>query len=107
MAGDELSASLALRLQQYTASFPDFPKNFTLPSLQDPNYVPPKRARGPLVFCYASISLATVLVLLRLYVRKFSQMKFGLDDWLIIPALVGLYRCLHSPDIPDTLFRFY
>jgi hypothetical protein len=73
---------------QYAMTFSDFPINFTDPALIDPNYIPPQRGESLKIFCYAAASVSLVIVCLRLYVRKFVQKHFGLDDWLILPALV-------------------
>ncbi|KAF1812341.1 hypothetical protein P152DRAFT_33130 [Eremomyces bilateralis CBS 781.70] len=76
-------------LLKYAATFPDFPKNFTVPSLLDPNYVPPNRSRPLEVLCYCLAGITTVVVLLRLWVRMRVQRRmFGMDDWLIIPGQI-------------------
>lgn len=85
---DGVSIGKLLALLQYGARFPDFPENFTLPSL-DPNYVPPQNHVRLERFCYFMLALAVVTVLLRLWIRYFKQpTKLGLDDWLMIPALI-------------------
>ncbi|KAF3309432.1 hypothetical protein TWF173_010898 [Orbilia oligospora] len=51
-------------------------------------YVPPDK--GNIVFIVATISIAVALVLVggRLYTRKVYSGKLGLDDWMIIPAMI-------------------
>ncbi|KAF3083319.1 hypothetical protein TWF102_000728 [Orbilia oligospora] len=51
-------------------------------------YVPPDK--GNIVFIVATISMAVALVLVggRLYTRKIYSGKLGLDDWMIIPAMI-------------------
>ncbi|KAF3925748.1 hypothetical protein ABW20_dc0100335 [Dactylellina cionopaga] len=65
------------------AVFKSLPTNITSKS-----YVPPDK--GNLVFIVAVLSMAVALVLvgMRLYTKKVYGGKFGLDDWMIIPAIV-------------------
>jgi hypothetical protein len=82
-----LPASLA-SLLQYEEHFPDFPKNFTLPpGLMGSNYKAPNHANAALVFTWIMIIVNPIMVFARLYVRK-AKNSLGLDDWIIIPALV-------------------
>jgi hypothetical protein len=81
--------SKVVALLNYASSFPDFPKNFTLPALVDPNYVPPNKSHPLEMLCYVMAALTTVTVVLRLWIRRrVKGMVFGADDWLIIPGQV-------------------
>ena len=58
-----------------------------------PNYINPI-TRGPgliIVECIA-LSVAMVCLLLRLYVRAFLMRNTGLDDWIMVAAMVGTRR---------------
>ncbi|KAF1808895.1 hypothetical protein P152DRAFT_476982 [Eremomyces bilateralis CBS 781.70] len=78
-----------IALLEYGATFPDYPKNFTLPGLLDPNYVPPNKSRPLEVLCYCLAAISTIVVFLRLWIRKrVKGMMFGWDDWLIIPGQI-------------------
>jgi hypothetical protein len=73
----------------YAATFPDFPQNFTPPSLLDPHYVPPNRSHSIIIYAYFMIGFTTLAVIFRLWVRKTVKgMVFGWDDYLILPAQV-------------------
>jgi hypothetical protein len=79
-----------IALLNYASKFPDFPKNFSPPSLTDPNYVPPTNYTGLEVFAYVMAPLTTIAVISRLWIRKrVKGMLFGWDDWLAIPGQVG------------------
>jgi hypothetical protein len=84
-------------LLAYASTFPDFPKPFTIPSLTDPNYVPPNRSGPLLIYCYFMLGFTTLVVGLRLWIRKrVKGMIFGWDDWLIIPGQVrykNIFMC--------------
>lgn len=76
-------------LLKYASTFPDFPENFTLPALLDPNYVAPHNSLALEVLCYVVAALSTITVVLRLWIRKrMKGMQWGWDDWLIIPGQV-------------------
>jgi hypothetical protein len=84
----ELTELLAY-LEWGNRTFADFPKNFTVPWLLDPNYVPPYRSHGSLVAACASMAVAFIVVVARLLTRLFrGKNRFGLDDWLILPGFV-------------------
>jgi hypothetical protein len=73
----------------YDATFSDFPPGFYPPLYVDATYVPPDRSRAVLLVGIIGISVATVVVIARLAIRVFyRRLKLGLDDILIIPALV-------------------
>ncbi|KAK6535703.1 hypothetical protein TWF694_002153 [Orbilia ellipsospora] len=57
-------------------------------SASAPNYVPPNRGNEVLIVAIVSMSLAVIMVVLRLYTRKVYAGRFGWDDWLIIPATI-------------------
>jgi hypothetical protein len=77
------------QLLAYAARFPDFPKGFVPPSLTDPNYVPPNKSRPLLLYAYFMVGFTTVAVILRLWIRKWVKgMRFGWEDYLIIPGQV-------------------
>jgi len=84
---------LQLQFQQYAGSFHDAPKNFTPPAYLDPNYVPPRRDAPLTVFTIICLVVMPMIVGTRLYVRLVLQKRFGLDDWLIIPALMVSMAC--------------
>lgn len=48
--------------------------------------------RGQQVLAVSGVftSLATILAALRLYTRSYIVKQMGADDWIIIPAVVGL-----------------
>jgi hypothetical protein len=76
-------------LLKYASSFPDYPKNFVPPGLLDPNYVPPTNYARLEMYTYCMTVLMTVIVCVRLWIRKrVKGMVFGWDDWLVIPGLV-------------------
>jgi len=76
-------------LLEYAMQFPDFPKNFSIPSLADPNYEPPDRGPPIEKYAYAMMGLTTWTVIARLWIRKrVKGMVFGWDDWLIIPGQI-------------------
>jgi hypothetical protein len=75
----------------FTTTFPDYPSGFIFPAALDHNYVPPNRARFVMLVGTIGISLATFIVILRLAIRMcYKHARLGMDDILIIPALVSL-----------------
>jgi hypothetical protein len=75
----------------YASRFPDYPANFTVPALTDPDYVVPYRGHVPFYLAIASMILAFGVVLARLLARRFNRtLKFGWDDWVIMFATVSL-----------------
>jgi len=99
---EELLAMLA-----YESRFPDFPKNFTLPYLTNPHYVPPTNCIRLEVFAYVMAVFTTSSVVGRLWIRKkVKRMVLGMDDWLVIPGQVrheGYCICVAAE---LTQFRF-
>jgi hypothetical protein len=86
--GDNIG-SLLIYLQ-WAETFPDFPKNFTFPSLTDPNYVPPYNGQSIIISNWILMPLALLLVIARLAARTFrGQRRLGWDDWVIIPATIS------------------
>lgn len=72
-------------------------------------HIPPRRpppdeyhfqTRGPAVIAVCSVAMAVMIfvTVARLMVRKLRKdLKFGLDDWLIMPAMVYQSKsCLSS-----------
>ena len=79
----------AMALLTYASRYSDFPQPFVPPALLDPNYVPPNSSRPLEILCWCMAAFSTVVVVLRLWVRKSVKgMSLGLDDWLIIPGQV-------------------
>jgi hypothetical protein len=68
-----------------------------LASWPAPNYINPE-TRGPsvVIFNAVLISIVTLTVLLRLYVRASMLRWLGLDDVFIIAALVRLLKLLNT-----------
>lgn len=58
-------------------------------SWPEPNYIDPV-TRGPALIIVECIGLAIALVclILRLYVRAFLMRNIGLDDWIMVAAMV-------------------
>jgi hypothetical protein len=75
-------------LLQYAQSFPDYPTNFQLPLTANPDGIIPRRGHSLLISSIIVAILMPAVVGIRLYVRSVMQKRFGLDDVLIIPALV-------------------
>lgn len=48
--------------------------------------------------------LSMVLVLLRIYTRLIQKHPLGIDDWLMLPALVGRFQSTEAWDGTDTKF---
>jgi len=66
--------------------FPKFPHNFTFPLVEDPNYKPQTTVIYVFVTALICFFITSTAVCLRLWIRY--RGKFGIDDWLIIPAFV-------------------
>jgi hypothetical protein len=95
------------QLLTYAATFPDFPKNFVPPSLTDPNYVPPNKSQSLLIYAYFMIGFTTLVVALRLWIRKRARgMVFGLEDYLIIPGQVCEEQILQDLPRGLTILRY-
>jgi hypothetical protein len=77
---------------QYAQQFPDFPTNISsVPSLVDPNYVPPFNGLGVYISNWIAMSVALLVVIARLCARAYrGQKRFGWDDWVIIPATISV-----------------
>ena len=89
MALLQASPEELLRMLAYASKFPDFPKNFTLPYVTNPKYIPPDNSARLEIFAYVMAVITTASVIARLWIRKWVKgMVFGLDDWLIIPGQV-------------------
>ena len=59
--------------------------------------LPPNQTRGPslLIFNWVTVSIASLLVVLRIYTRTFLRKTAGTDDWTMVVALVNwLTICL-------------
>ena len=53
-------------------------------------------AEGLRALCGSLVAITTIVSGLRLYVRRVQRVKFGIDDWMIIPsymAFVGMVAC--------------
>jgi hypothetical protein len=87
-----------ISLYQYEMVFPDFPANFSFPSVTDPNYVAPDR-RGAIlavvILCTVVASLITILRLVVRYMDRTSKTKaWTIDDYFACAALVCISFCL-------------
>jgi hypothetical protein len=76
-------------LLNYAETFADFPSGFVPPGLADLNYVPPNVGNRVTITALTTMALALVVVLARLWTRRFERSRaWGLDDWLIVAATV-------------------
>ncbi|ORY10943.1 hypothetical protein BCR34DRAFT_614882 [Clohesyomyces aquaticus] len=76
-----------IALERYAATFPDFPQDFVYPSLLDPKYIPPTSYERMEKYAYVMGAISTIVVVLRLWIRKrVTVLVWGVDDWLIIPG---------------------
>ncbi|KAK6537239.1 hypothetical protein TWF694_011436 [Orbilia ellipsospora] len=66
------------------------PKGFIPPWLSTSNYVVENRQMSMYIIDCVFFALAVVMVLMRIYTRVFIIRKFGLDDWLIVLALISV-----------------
>lgn len=53
--------------------------------------LPPNESRGPSLIAnqWITVSIASLLVLLRVYTRAFLRKAAGADDWTIVIAMVS------------------
>ncbi|EPS41142.1 hypothetical protein H072_5011 [Dactylellina haptotyla CBS 200.50] len=66
------------------------PKDFYPPWLLDANYVMHNRQMSMYIIDCVFFALAVVMVMMRIYTRVFIIRRFGLDDWLIVLALISV-----------------
>jgi hypothetical protein len=86
---DSLTGPEKLRLLATQGPAP--PAGFIPPSITDPNYVAPNRAKGIIIASVVSGAVAFIVVIARLIIRAFRKGigRWGADDWWIIPGAVS------------------